>query len=75
MKVYSDTSGTLVATSSNTISESTDLTASQVTDVTFNFANESLPIGTYYVRIETDRANSTTNYTNWIMRTDDEYPL
>lgn len=75
MKVYSDTSGTLVATSSNTISESTDLTASQVTDVTFNFANESLPIGTYYVRIETDRANSTTNYTNWVMRTDNEYPL
>lgn len=58
--VYSDQWTTLVATSSNTIAESS-LTTSY-TDQTFTFAWESLTQWTYYIKIADDRADSTSNY-------------
>lgn len=63
MKVYSDTGSTLVATSSNTIAEST-LTASYA-EYTYTFAWETLTAWQYYMEISDDRANNTSNYSKW----------
>lgn len=69
-KLYTstDTSGTPVTTSTNTISESW-LTTSFVRN-SFNFSGfEFTDATTYYMVIETDRANSTSNYSEWGINT------
>jgi len=69
-KVYSDTSWTLVATSSNTVAE---WGFWSWTDETFTFTNETLWSGTYYILIETDRANDGTNFSYWNYNGSDVY--
>jgi len=71
MKIYSDTSGTLVATSQNTISEASASTTPSY--FTFSFNNEALPAGVYYVSLETDKADDTSNFINWLANTGNQY--
>lgn len=60
MKVYSNTWTTLIATSSNTINESSLTT--WLVNYTFNFNNEILVNWLNYFTIETNRSNSTSDY-------------
>lgn len=58
--------GTVVATATNVIAESTLSTNSATpTTCVFTFANQRVPAWTYYIEQYCDRANSTSNYSNW----------
>ena len=59
MKIYSDTWNTLVATSTNTISESSITTWNTYTFTFNSYIPTWIPL---YIRIETSRANSTSAY-------------
>lgn len=64
--------GNIVATSINTIAESTLSSAWLWTMQSFTF-NTDLPNATYYIEIQVDRANSTSNYSNWVFTTTNPY--
>lgn len=73
LKIYSNTSWTLLATSTNTISSSTLPSSPSWSDFIFNFNNISLSAWTYYLALETDAGNSTTNFVIWMSSTTDVY--
>lgn len=71
LKVYSDTSWTLVSTSTNTIDAST---VSGNTDLDFDFnAGALADATTYYALLEPDAVWDTSNYINWVFSTDSSY--
>lgn len=72
-KVYSDLGVTVVATSTNTIAESSLPTASRVF-FRFNFSWEALTGSTtYYFAVETDRWDNTTNFSSLLYSTSNPY--
>lgn len=65
LSVYSDAWITLVWQSTNTI-DATTLTNSVSTWVTWNFSNEALSAGTYYLKLTKTTLTGSTVYVDWI---------
>lgn len=62
--------GTVIATATNTIAESTLSTNSaSPTTCVFTFGNQRIAAWTYFIEQYCDRANSTSNYSSWIATT------
>ena len=63
----------IVATSSNTIAESTLLATWLWNLQNFTFNNVDIAPWTYFIELQVDRANSTSNYSNWVFTTTNPY--
>ena len=71
-KIYSDTAGTLVATSTNTIDSSTVSASGAFYDFTFN-AGAITAATTYYIALEPDAVGNTGDNVDWSIEATDIY--